>query len=245
MRSSQSALHCQPRSQASTPRLALVVDPDEQTRKLHASVLIPQRYVVEHADEGREALAKAIADPPDVIVTEVALPGLSGYDLCHLLRSDRDTRSVPIIAVTAETSPEVHDRLLKSGVNLVVVKPCDPQLLLSHINTVTQQNEQVRQQAIGEKASTPGRRRCLSHTQERYETTTPPLPLPPMLCPVCLDVLEYERSFIGGVTHKMQEQWDELSCAHGCGKYQYRHRTRKLSRKVELSGSRHDRRSAR
>ena len=45
-----------------------------------------------------------------------------------------------------------------------------------------------------------------------------------------LDVLEFQRSFVGGVTHKFQEQWDELSCRHCCSEFQYRHRTRKLSR---------------
>jgi CheY-like chemotaxis protein len=63
-----------PHVSAATPQLLLLVDPDEDTRDLYRSYLIPRRYVVQQACDGREALAKAVIDPPDVVVTEVRVP---------------------------------------------------------------------------------------------------------------------------------------------------------------------------
>ena len=186
---------------------------------------------MEQAGDGREALAKAIAEPPDVIVMEATLPGITGYDLCQLLRKDRDTSTVPILVVTADADPQTHQRLHAAGADVVLSKPCAPTVLVSHVDeAIEQAGARLTGLGVPPGSSNVAHQQRMSHALRRYETTTPPAAPPPLLCPACLDVLEFQRSFVGGVTHKFQEQWDELSCRHCCGEFQYRHRTRKLSR---------------
>src|SRR5690349_13705046 len=64
--------------------VVLLVDRDSDTRMMYADYLRAVRFAIEEADDGREALAKAIAQPPAVIVTETRLPGMDGYDLCRV-----------------------------------------------------------------------------------------------------------------------------------------------------------------
>jgi len=68
--------------------LALLVDRDPDSRRMYADCLRQAAYEVEHAEDGREALAKAISQRPHVIITETQLPGIDGYRLCELLKAD-------------------------------------------------------------------------------------------------------------------------------------------------------------
>src|SRR5581483_11966846 len=81
---------------------ALLVDRDADTRRMYAEYLRLGHWTIAEASDGREALAKAIATSPDVIVTETRLPGINGYDLCALLRRDSVTRTIPIVVVTGD-----------------------------------------------------------------------------------------------------------------------------------------------
>ena len=73
--------------------LALLVDRDPDSRQMYAEFLRHAAYEVEQAEDGREALAKAISQRPHVIITETQLPGIDGYRLCELLRTDAATQS--------------------------------------------------------------------------------------------------------------------------------------------------------
>src|SRR5689334_17034729 len=80
------------RSERHAPMVALLVDGDPDTRRMYAEYLAQSSYLIDEAEDGREALAKALAATHDVIVTETRLPGISGLDLCVLLRQDPATR---------------------------------------------------------------------------------------------------------------------------------------------------------
>jgi len=64
----------------------------------------------------------------------------------------------------------------------------------------------------------------------RFTTTTPPALPPQLVCPLCDCPLTYEHSHIGGVNASHTEQWDRYVCGSSCGTFEYRQRTRKLSR---------------
>jgi hypothetical protein len=70
----------------------------------------------------------------------------------------------------------------------------------------------------------------LSRTHHRHDTTAPPLTPPVLVCPSCDQPLMYQRSHVGGVSARHQEQWDYYECVAGCGSFQYRQRTRRLRR---------------
>jgi len=112
----------------------LIVDGDEDTRDLYQTLLVPRRYSVEHATNGREALAQAILHPPDIIVMETRLQEVDGFCLCELLRADGDTRIVPIVVLTADARPASLERARRAGADVVLTKPCLPEVLLTEMD---------------------------------------------------------------------------------------------------------------
>jgi CheY-like chemotaxis protein len=115
---------------------ALIVDGHEDTRNLYQTLLVPRRYSVEHAANGREALARALQHPPDIIVTETSLGDVDGFCLCELLRANRDTRTVPIVVLTADARPASLERARRAGADVVLTKPCLPEVLLTAMNSI-------------------------------------------------------------------------------------------------------------
>jgi len=198
-----------PSAAAVRQQLVLLVDADADTRRMYAEYLrLSSAWAVDEASDGREALAKAISRVPAVIVTETRLPGLSGFDLCRLLRSDAVTADLSIIVVTGDALEADVARARMAGADAVLVKPCLPDRLCGEIGRVT------------------------SREQEKLiasATVDPQLTPPSVVCPTCDTPLRYLRSHVGGVG-RHPEQWDYFECTAGCGLFQYRQRTRKLRR---------------
>jgi DNA-binding response OmpR family regulator len=88
-----------------------------------------QRYRVRTAREGREGLDSALADPPDLIVLDIMLPGVNGYEICRALRSRR--LDMPIIMLTAKGQEEDIIRGLELGADDYVTKPFSIRELLA------------------------------------------------------------------------------------------------------------------
>src|SRR5262245_48412161 len=125
-------------SSAGHPILALLVDRDPDTRRLYAEHLSLASFDIDEASDGREALAKAIARKPQIVVTETRLPGISGFDLCTLLRRDPSTSNAGIVFVTGDGFPSDVQRAVGAGADAFLVKPCLPDRLLNEINVVLQ-----------------------------------------------------------------------------------------------------------
>ena len=227
--------------------LALVVDRDRDTRKMYAEYLRLSACDVEEAEDGREALAKAIARHPDVVVTETRLPGINGFDLCQLLRRDPSTTRIPIVFVTGDAFEGDVRRAERAGADLVLTKPCLPERLLVEIRRLLDVSADLRvrgatarakfaeqaerSQQLIDKSHSSMRRVMLSRAHQRADTTDPPTSPPALICPRCDTPLKYLHSHVGGVSARHPEQWDYFECTAGCGEFQYRERTRKL-RKV-------------
>jgi two-component system cell cycle response regulator DivK len=218
--------------------LVLLVDGDFETRSLYRHSLMAAGWRVDESDDGRDALVKVLARRPALIVTEIRLPYIDGYQLCHLLRQDPETHDVHIVVLTGDAVPERLSRARRAGADSVLVKPCLPNCLDSELRRLLA--ESARSEAVGERANARRPRssepidrghRTLVRAHARFETTTPALAPPELRCPICDRPLTFERSHIGGVSSRHPEQWDYLTCAGTCGTFQYRHRTRKL-RKV-------------
>jgi DNA-binding response OmpR family regulator len=233
---------------AAVPQRVLLVDPDDDTRDLYKGFLGQHRFVVTEATDGPRALAIAISDPPDIVVTETRLPGFDGYSLCEVLRRDSSTVGIPIVVLTAAARTVDERRALVAGADVVLVKPCLPDALLAAIVEVRARTQSLRDRSVQRLTGMVDRvapsaefpalgselKRKLSKDLRRYQTNTPPLAPPDLQCPTCRqEVLHYDRSFIGGVSERFPEQWDEFACPAGCGEFQYRHRTRKLTGKPQ------------
>ena len=74
-------------------------------------------------NDGRGALDAVMADAPDVLVLDVMLPGLDGYEILRTLRADRERKSLPVLMLTAKGQREDREMALKCGADLFITKP--------------------------------------------------------------------------------------------------------------------------
>jgi two-component system, OmpR family, phosphate regulon response regulator PhoB len=224
--------------------LVLIADRDADSRLMYAEYLRQLRYDVEEAEDGREALAKALAQLPGIIVTETRLPGISGLDLCRLLRGDASTKATPIVVVTADGQEDTVRLAKVAGADAVLVKPCLPVRLGAEIEAVLRLSRELRRRATAARDGADGqlaKSKALlerSHSRKRdpmmsdssahRDTSTPSVVPPALRCPACDAALLYLQSHVGGVSARHREQWDYLACSRCARTFEYRQRTRKL-----------------
>src|SRR5262245_36945321 len=121
-----SAVPARPADVADRPVAVLLVDRDDDTLEMYTEFLRRAGWDVDEARDGREALAKAIATRSDVIVTATRLSGISGLDLCKILKRDPATAAIPVIFVTGDAGELDIRRTLAAGASRVLIKPCLP-----------------------------------------------------------------------------------------------------------------------
>ncbi|MEX0961050.1 MAG: response regulator [Burkholderiales bacterium] len=114
----------------------LIVDDQATNRKLLADLLSVSGYEPAIAVSGDEALAKIRSVAPDLVLLDVLMPGLSGYEVCRMLRADPATRVLPVIMVTALDPVEERIRGLDAGADDFLTKPIDPPELLARVRSL-------------------------------------------------------------------------------------------------------------
>ncbi len=123
----------------------LIVDDNSANRYLLKS-LLEEGFEVTEAENGKEALDKAYADPPDLIVSDILMPVMDGYALCRQWKSDDQLKHIPLVFYTA-TYTEHRDEVfaLKLGADRFVLKPQDPDLLMNILKEVLEEDHLVKQ----------------------------------------------------------------------------------------------------
>ena len=116
----QSIRHAGKRDLLST-RLLIVEDAPEVA--YYVARLMPRDFVVDFAANGEEALAKAEATVPDIIVTDIMMPGIDGLELCRRVRNNDLLCHIPVVMVTARTSPQDRIDGLQAGADAYLEKP--------------------------------------------------------------------------------------------------------------------------
>jgi two-component system, cell cycle response regulator DivK len=109
--------------------LVLVVDDVDHGREIFAEYLEFRGFRVATAVDGLEAIAKTYELRPDIILMDLSLPGIDGWEATRRLKQDPRTSAIPIIAVTAHALASAHDKARAAGCNAVVTKPCLPKEL--------------------------------------------------------------------------------------------------------------------
>jgi len=104
----------------------LVIDDDPSILRLIGVMLQRGGFQVELAGDGEDGLATAFRQPPDLVIADVMMPGLSGYQVCERLRADPRTAHVPIIILTARSQPVDQKTALEAGADLYLAKPITP-----------------------------------------------------------------------------------------------------------------------
>jgi two-component system cell cycle response regulator DivK len=118
--------------------LVLLVDDYADAREMYSFYLERHGYRVEEAGDGHEALAKALDLLPAIILLDLSLPGVDGWELARILKQDARTAAIPIIALTAHALNGEQDRALSAGCDAFITKPCLPQVLARELERVLQ-----------------------------------------------------------------------------------------------------------
>ena len=113
--------------------LVLVVDDVAHGREIFAEYLEFRGFRVATAADGLEALDKAFELLPDIILMDLSLPQLDGWEATRRLKGDDRTRTIPIIALTAHALASAHDKAKAAGCDSVVTKPCVPRDLEAEV----------------------------------------------------------------------------------------------------------------
>jgi CheY-like chemotaxis protein len=115
----------------------LVVDDHAENVELLEEMLTSNGYEVSTAFDGEEALKKSHKELPDLILLDIMMPKMDGYQVCEALRSADDTKDIPIIFVTAKT--EVKDwthAIFNMGANSYITKPINAKKLIEKVKSV-------------------------------------------------------------------------------------------------------------
>ncbi|HSH03599.1 MAG TPA: response regulator [Anaerolineae bacterium] len=118
----------------------LVVDDNEDGRRILQSLLKAQGYRVYLAADGYEALEQAERTMPDLILLDVMMPGIDGFEVCRRLRTNPRLAEVPVVMVTALDDRPAKLQGIESGADDFVVKPFDPVELTARVRSITRLN---------------------------------------------------------------------------------------------------------
>lgn len=118
--------------------LVLLVEDDPQARDGYAEFLERGGFRVAQAGTAEDALSISLDVAPDVVVTDIALPGRDGFALATDLQCERRTRGIPVVAMTAYWATDVHERADRAGITAILLKPCQPEHLIAELQRVLQ-----------------------------------------------------------------------------------------------------------
>ncbi len=138
-----------PQAVASSPSsgnlpLVLAVDDNADMRD-YLNQVLRQRYRIASASDGAEGLKQARALRPDLILTDVMMPRMSGYDLLKAVRADGTLRSIPVIFLTARAGADAHVESLEAGADDYIAKPFDENELLARVGNLIRARAQERE----------------------------------------------------------------------------------------------------
>ena len=123
------------KTRTSAHPLVLIVDDYPDCREMYGTYLTLQGYRVLKASDGVEALRLAVDSHPDVILMDIGLPGIDGFEVTRRLKDEQATRPIPVIAVTALAPPH-PERMKVLGFESTIMKPCLPEALATEVQRV-------------------------------------------------------------------------------------------------------------
>jgi CheY-like chemotaxis protein len=124
----------------------LLVDDYPDALEIWGLYLRAQGYTVETAEDGLSAVEQAHRSAPDVIVLDLELPGITGFEAAVRLRQSPETREIPLIAATGYSHVKQLDHARECGFDSIVVKPCEPPTLVAEIERLLARRQRALEQ---------------------------------------------------------------------------------------------------
>jgi DNA-binding response OmpR family regulator len=118
----------------------LIVEDEPALRRFMTRLLMREGYDVQVAEDGLRALSLAEETTPDLVILDLMLPELDGFDVCKQLRARPETARVPILVVTARGTQESKERSFEAGADDFILKPYDPRELIALIGQRIREN---------------------------------------------------------------------------------------------------------
>ena len=124
-----------PEELAAPPTRILVVDDETPVAQMIARAIrtAHPEYEVIVANDGFKAGTMIASQQPDVVILDLRMPGMDGYEVCNLIKSQDGTKHVEVLAMTAYPSPESESRILDCGAKVCLAKPLDIDKLLDEV----------------------------------------------------------------------------------------------------------------
>ena len=127
----------------------LLVDDDADMRKIFRKHLELAGYEVVEATDGEQALAQVGEQPPDLVILDVMLPKLNGYEVCAKLKKGRTTRHIPIVMFTAKGTTGEQIEGIRVGADSYISKLCPAQDLLDRVRMWLPRNKETAETVPG------------------------------------------------------------------------------------------------
>lgn len=123
------------------PKVILVIEDDETMRNSIRRIFEPEGYLLKMAADSTELVGVLDEDPVDLILMDVGLPWISGFELAQLLREHKDLKSIPLIFVSGQASQEDMKKAFQVGASDFIKKPFDIDKLKKAVATLLKLNE--------------------------------------------------------------------------------------------------------
>ena len=117
----------------------LIVDDSRLSRNYHSYVMRNAGFAVDTAGDGAAALEKLMLEPFDVILTDINMRGMDGYEFIRRVRGNEQLAQPPIVIISTESSDDDKRVGYEAGANFYLVKPAQPQQIVESVRMITEQ----------------------------------------------------------------------------------------------------------
>jgi CheY-like chemotaxis protein len=114
-------------------KVVLLIDDQDDEREIQRALLTHHGYSVLDASDGARGLELALEQQPDLILLDVAMPRMDGFEVCRAIRADPRTDSIPVLFYTASVVGDLVSQMEEAGGSGVLVKPMDPNLVADEV----------------------------------------------------------------------------------------------------------------
>jgi CheY-like chemotaxis protein len=204
----------------------LLVEDHGDSREVYALELAGAGFAVRQVASAEEALERVLESVPDVLVTDIALPGMSGTTLCRHVRRLGIAKDTKVLGVTSGCTAQELEQTTSAGFDAVLVTPCLPQELVGIVRELLVRGRDLRRRsnAARAKAAQSTERSNRLHLQTRVYLVAAGIAGVAVPCPSCRQPLTWRE------TNRINQiRFDYFQpCLSGCGEYLFDHLRRRL-----------------